>query len=175
MNRFWLIGVPVATVVLAAYLLFFGMPSRTVVTPATSSPSAQGGEVAANAESERSAQLQQQLVAARVEAARNEQKAHALEAALVTNRITATNASASTANPLKDPEMRRNMEKQQLQALDRRIKQLVNADLISKLKLTPEQATQLRDLLRQKQKPAMALMIGLMAGELDESQVSAAG
>ena len=175
MNRLFLIGVPLVTAILAVYWLFFGTPVRTTLKAMAPPQTSQGSESLVNAESERSAQLEQELVKAHVESARTEQKARALEAALATNRMVGTNASATPPNPLKDPKMRQTMQKQQLQALDRQIKQLVNADLISKLRLTPDQASQLRDLLRQKQKPAMALMIGLMAGELDDGQASEAG
>ena len=174
MNRFWLIGVPLLTVALAVNLFFLlRKPVCVCVYPATALPSTQS-DSEAKAEQARSAQLEQELIKTRVESVSHEQKAHALEAALATNPIIATNVSAP-ANPLKDPETRRNMEKQQMQALDRKIRGLVNAELISKLNLSPEQADQLRNLLRQKQKPAVALWMALMAGDLDDAQSAEAG
>ena len=171
MNRFWLIGIPAATVVLAAFLLFFGHAKQANVnSPLVISTPAQQNDPATEAEQVRVAQLQEELTSARVEAARNERKAQAL----ATNRVQATNATASS-NPLKDPELRATMEKQQLQAMDRKIKQLVNAKLIARLQLAPEQASKLRELLREKQRPATDFMTALMAGDFEESQIPEAG
>ena len=56
-----------------------------------------------------------------------------------------------------------------------KIKQLVNAKLIARLQLAPEQASQLRELLREKQRPATDFMTALMAGDFEESQIPEAG
>jgi len=44
------------------------------------------------------------------------------------------------------------MEKEQLQGMERRIKQLVNADLQARLNLSPERAAELRALLKKEGK-----------------------
>src|SRR5258705_8619540 len=122
----------------------------------------------AEAEQDRALALERELNNARHEAIRNEQKAASLTRALSTNNPTSNNAGATTGtNLLKDPAMREMMQKQQLQALDRNIKQLVNAQLQKKLSLSAEQTQQLRELLRRKQLPAVELLMALMSGELD--------
>ncbi len=71
--------------------------------------------------------------------------------------------------------MRKMMEKQQLQGLERNIKRLVNADLQARLNLDPDQAAQLRDLLKRKQLPAMEMLMASMSGELDQERATAMG
>src|SRR4051812_45854227 len=129
----------------------------------------------AEAEQDRALALERELNNARHEAIRNEQKAAALTKALSTNNPTSNNAGGAGTNLLKDPAMREMMQKQQLQALDRNIKQLVNAQLQKKLSLSAEQTQQLRDLLRRKQIPAVELLMALMSGELDSEQAAAMG
>jgi hypothetical protein len=172
MSRTVLIVVPSVVALLIGFLFFFGQSHQQ--TDLIAPPAAiQTGQAAVAAEHERAAMLERQLTDARIEAAESEQKARALAAKLATNRM--KSAGGSPVNPLKDPELRQAMEKQQLQALERKIKQLVNAKLIDKLNLSPEQANELRDILRQKQAPAMKLMTALMAGELDEAQIAEMG
>jgi hypothetical protein len=131
-------------------------------------------ETAAEAERNRAAALERELSQARDEAAH--QKARALSAAMSTNRAPAANsASSPAANPLQDPAMRKMMEKEQLQGMERRIKQLVNADLQARLNLSPERAAELRALLKRKQTPAVELLMGVMSGDLDRDQAIALG
>jgi len=133
-------------------------------------------QAAAEAEQDRALALERELNAARHEAIRNQQQAAALSKALSTNNATATNAAEPPGNNLlKDPAMREMMQKQQFQALDRNIKQLVNAQLQKKLNLSAEQTEQLRDLLRRKQLPAVELLMALMSGQLDQEQATAMG
>jgi len=120
----------------------------------------------AAAEAERAAALERDLVTARIEAARKPQKAAQAPSQ-------STNPPASGTAMLKDPAMRQMMEKQQLQALERRVKQLVNADMQKKLGRDSEQSAHLRDLLKRKQQPAVELMMALMSGELDETEATA--
>jgi hypothetical protein len=136
----------------------------------------QAREAASEAERNRAAALERELSNTRDEADRSAQKARALSAAMSTNRAPAArNASGPGANPLQDPAMRKMMETQQLQGMDRKIKQLVNADLQARLNLSPERSAELRSLLKRKQTPAVELLMGIMSGELDRDQAIALG
>src|SRR3954464_2237862 len=126
-----------------------------------------------NAEQERALALERNLNAGRIGLAEKQEKA-ALPKALGANNPPGSNqTSLAQANLLKDPAMRQMMQKQQMQALERNVKQLVNSDLQKKLNLTAEEAAGLRELLTKKQRPAIDLLIALMSGELDQDQAAA--
>jgi hypothetical protein len=128
------------------------------------------------AEQERTLALERNLTAARMEAAEKEAKAAAEAKALATKSLPSTNqTTAGPTNLLKDPAMRQMMQKQQMQAVERNIKQLVNADMQKKLNLTPAEAGRLRELLLSKERPAIELLTALMSGELDQDQATALG
>jgi hypothetical protein len=129
-----------------------------------------------DAEQDRALALERKLNATRMEAAEKEANAAAQAKALATKASPSTNQTPpAQTNLLKDPAMRQMMQKQQLQAVERNIKQLVNADLQKKLNLTPAEAGGLRELLLKKQRPAIELLTALMSGELDQDQATALG
>jgi hypothetical protein len=76
---------------------------------------------------------------------------------------------------LRDPEMRAAMKKQHEQVLERGAKQLVNSNLIEQLRLTPEQAATLRELVKKKNAPGMEMTMVLMSGDLSEVELAQAG
>src|SRR5258706_2162844 len=113
------------------------------------------------AEQSRTGVLESRLSQAQIDSVENERKAHALAAALATNRPAGSNAAAGAppGNPLQDPSMRRMVLKQQVGNLNRNIKRLVNPEVQAKLKLDSDQAATLRELLKRKGAPAIDLLM----------------
>jgi len=122
----------------------------------------------ADAESARAAALERDLTTARIEAAEQQAKARVLAVGQSSN-----GPPVPPVDRMKDPAMLLMMQKQQRQALERRVKQLVNAEMQKKLGLDDAQTSQVRELLKKKEQPAIELMMALMGGDLTDAEANA--
>jgi hypothetical protein len=75
----------------------------------------------------------------------------------------------------RDPNTRAMMKKQQFEAAERTIGQMINADLVQRLGLTDEQATFLKELLKKKAATGVEMVMALMSGELDDAAMAELG
>jgi hypothetical protein len=114
---------------------------------------------------------QEQLQEARAELVEKESKVVQLQ-----RRAAATHPAPSRApdkpsmsSLFNDPQMRSVLKKQATEAMEKRVNQLVNRDLIGQLNLNEEQAAALKALLVRKDSAGMEFMMSMMTGELDEA------
>lgn len=148
----------------------------------------------------RETEARQQLAEASAQAALQEERAATLkraadqsyaeaadkhrEAQLLKKELAKAKASAATnvsdsirpgARLLKDPKMKAMMKKQQLENVEKMAGKIVSDDFVKKWGLNPEQATYLKDLVKKKYGPSAEITMELMAGELNDAQISELG
>ena len=84
------------------------------------------------------------------------------------NRTDASKPEHPAAKLFRDPEMRAVMRQEHLSGMSRRVRSIVDSNLIALLNLTPEQAAALEDLVRKKHTPSVDFVMGLMSAGADE-------
>ncbi len=107
-----------------------------------------------------------------------------------TARLAKLNAASATQSPptnhppsdlrsqgplIKDPETRALMRKQQLQQIRKQVDKFVDTNLMTRLALTPEQTSFLKELVMMKHSGHSEFMAGLMTGELEGDALRQAG
>ncbi|HMJ64258.1 MAG TPA: hypothetical protein VK615_02815 [Candidatus Binatia bacterium] len=89
--------------------------------------------------------------------------------------VVVTNMEQPAAKLFRDPQMRAAMKKQQDKAIQQSVKQIVSSNLVQQLGLTPEQGATLRELVKKKHAGDAELFMGLMSGQLSDTELAQLG
>jgi hypothetical protein len=169
----WMIGLSVMAVVICGFLLLEKDRQIAGARSRAEAAEQQRDEAAVEAvqQGERARQLQ-----ARLRATRPPLEERAPEA-LTPKAAQATTISREPRNPLfRDPRMRKAIEAEAKEGVERNIKSLFKAGLAEQLNLDEAGSARLRELLTQKSKLFWnKMLLPMMTGEIAEPEMAAAG